>query len=220
MTLDARALEEHAILAGRVDLLIERARAARGIAARRFALDELARGLLLADPGTLSAEAAEAARVLRVDASTIAAASAGRQPHAVGAPLVAGGLAFVRQVLVVYDPVALLVDADPLEPAARRAIALAIARAARAAPPPSDPLLHRLVAARPEALAGTRIEGPSLGAAAYVSALALWSGRAVRPDVVVTGAVRGDAVVSVGAIEAKVRAAAAHGARALVVPAT
>ena len=62
MTLDASALEEHAILAGRVDLLLERARAARGIAARRFALDELARGLLLADPGAVSAAPAEAAR--------------------------------------------------------------------------------------------------------------------------------------------------------------
>lgn len=211
---------EWAVVAGRVDLLLERARSARGIAARRFALDALARGLFCADPGTVDAATREAALALRVDPSTVGAAAAPRQPHAVTVPLVGSAEgAFVRQVHVVFDPVALLVDADPLEPSARRAIAAAIRRAALDAPPPSDPALHRLVAARPEALAAARIEGPSLAAAAYASAIALWTGRRVRDGVVVSGALAGDAVISVGAIPAKVQAAHAHRARVLVVPA-
>lgn len=213
---------EWAVVAGRVDLLLAQACDARGIAARRFALDALARGLLHADPGTVDAATREAALALRVDPSTVATSAAERQPHAVAVPLVdrvAAERSFVRQVHVVFDPVALQVDADPLEPSARRAIAAAIARAARDAPPPSDPVLHRLVAARPRALAGVRIDGPSLGAAAYASAVSLWSGRPVLPGVVVTGAVEGDSVLSVGEIPAKVRAAQAHGAAALVVPA-
>ncbi|MEZ4335881.1 MAG: S16 family serine protease [Sandaracinaceae bacterium] len=213
---------EWAVVAGRVDLLLAQARDARGIAARRFALDALARGLLLADPGTVDDATREAAIALRVDPSTVATSTAERQPHAVAVPLVdraAAERSFVRQVHVVFDPVALQVDADPLEPSARRAIAAAIRGAAADAPPPSDPALHRLVAARPRALAGVRIDGPSLGAAAYASAVSLWSGRRVRPNVVVTGAVEGDAVLSVGEIPAKVRAALAHGASTLVVPA-
>lgn len=212
---------ELAIVAGRIDVLLEHTRAAPSIAARRFALDALARGLLLADPGTVDARTREAAIELRVDLSTIAAASAPRQPHAVAVPLVARerDVAFVRQVYVAYDPVGLLAETGLLETQARRAIAGAIQEAARRAPPPSDPALHRLVAARPSALANARIDGPSLGAATYVSALSLFSGRPVREGVVVTGAVHGRSIGSVGAMEEKVRAARAHGAEEIVVPA-
>ncbi|MCB9597354.1 MAG: hypothetical protein H6719_31810 [Sandaracinaceae bacterium] len=203
-----------------MDVLLDRARAATRIAERRFALDALARGLLLADPGTIDAATREAALALRVDPSTVSAAHASRLPHAVPVPLVAGDdLAFVRQVLVVFDPVGLLADGDPLEPGARRAVARAIDRAALRTPPTSDPALHRLVAARPRALAAARVEGPSLAAAAYLSAVSLWTGRAIRDGVVVTGALEGDAVVSVGAMPEKVRAARDHGAERLLVPA-
>lgn len=212
---------ELAIVAGRIDVLLAHAEQASTIATRRFALDALARGLLLADPGTVDRASREAALALRVDPSTASAAGAPRQPHAVSVPLVlrGGGLAFVRQVHVAFDPVGLLADDRFLQPRARHAIAGAIGRAALRAPPPSDPSMHRLVAARPSALHRAQIDGPSLAAATYASAVALWSGRAVRGDVVVTGALRDDAVVSVGAMEDKVRAAHAHRAAAIVVPA-
>ena len=210
---------ELAITAGRIDLLIERAEKARSIASRRFALDALARGLLLADPGAVHAAAREAALALGVDPSTVQATEIPAQPHAVCVPLVGDAVGFVRQVHVVFDPVGLREGDTFLRPQARRSIARSIAAAARRAPPPSDPGLHRLCPARPAALAGTHVDGPSLAAATYVSAISLWTGRPTRPRAVVTGALHGDAVISVGAVEAKTRAAVAYGADTLVVPA-
>ncbi len=211
---------ELAIAAGRIDVLIERVREAPTIAGRRFALDALARGLLSADPGTVDRPTRDAALALNVDPSTVGAAAAAGQPHAVSVPLVARGhgISFVRQVLVVFDPVGLLTDDGLLEPDARASITDAIGSAARAAPPPSDASLHRLTAARPEALKSARVDGPSLACATYASAISLWTGQPIRAGIVVTGALRGDAVVSVGSIEAKVRAAHAHGAARLIVP--
>jgi len=211
---------ELAIAAGRIDVLIERVRSAGSIARRRFALDALARGLLLADPGTVDEGTREAALALNVDPTSVSSASAPGQPHAVSVPLVEKqrGVSFVRQVHVVFDPVGWLADDGFLEAGARRSIAEAIGSAARVAPPPSKASLHRLSAARPGALTHARVDGPSLACAAYASAVSLWSGRPIRDSVVVTGALSGDAVVSVGSIEAKVTAAAAHGAVRMVVP--
>ena len=210
---------ELAILAGRVDLLLEGVGEAGSIAARRFALDALARGLLWADPGSVDASLLERARALRVDPSTIAAAEMDRLPHAVAVPLVARDASFglVRQVYVTFDPVG-LADHGLLEDDARSAVAAAIEVAARRAPPPSDPARHCLVAAQPRALRHAHIEGRSLSAAAFVSATALFTSRPVRAGVAVTGELRGDRVLAVGDIEAKVRAAMAHGLATLVVP--
>lgn len=210
---------ELAIVAGRVDLLLERASEARSIAERRFALDALARGLLCADPGSIDAGLRERALALRVDASTVAAASTERLPHAVAVPVVvrAAGVGFVRQLYVTFDPAG-LADHGLLEGEARRAVAEAIDAAARGAPPPSDPSRHCLVAAQPRALRHAQIEGRSLTAAAFVSATALFTSRPVRPDTAITGELRGGRLLAVGEIEAKVSAAIAHRVRALVVP--
>jgi tetratricopeptide (TPR) repeat protein len=218
--LDAAARDpELAILAGRVDALVLRARAARSIAERRFALDALARGLLGADPGTVTPAQRDEARALRVDPSTIAAAAADRLPHAVSVPLVASqrGFGFVRQVHVTFDPVG-LGDEDAFDADARHALREAIQAAAGVAAPPSEPRLHRLVAAQPHVLRHARVEGRSLSAAAFVSAAALWTGRPVRADVAVTGELRQGLIHGVGELAAKVRAARVHGFRALVVP--
>lgn len=207
---------ELAIVAGRIDLLLERAREAGSIAQKRFALDALARGLLAADPGAVTAAQRDEARGLRVDASTVAAASAERSPHSVLVPLVANGAGFLRQFHLLFDPIG--TAAEEASDEARRAIASAIAAAARRAPPPSPPELHRFVPAQPRALERARIEGRSLSAAAFVSAISLWTDRPVRADVAITGELRGDRVISVGEIASKVAAAVAHGARAIVVP--
>lgn len=208
---------ELAVVAGRVDLLLDRVSRAGSIAARRHALDSLARALLLADPGRVDEATREAALALRVDPSTVAASEAPRMPHAVDVPLVAGELGFVRQLLVTYDPIGWTSE-GLYGPSARRACREAIAQAARDAPSARDPAAHQLVAAQPEALLRARVDGASLGAAAYVSAVSLFEDRPVRDDVVVTGAVRGERVVGVGAMPAKVAAALARGARLLVVP--
>ncbi len=215
-TLDA----ELAIVAGRIDLLLARAREARSIAGRRFALDALARGLLGADPGAVDRASLDEAIALRVDPSTVAAASAPRLPHAVAVPLVARDTSFVRQLYVTFDPAGLAGDDALFDADARRAIASAILVAAEVAPPPSEPALHRFVPAQPHALRHARVEGRSLSAAAFVSAASLWTERPVRADIAVTGELRGDRVLTVGEIEAKVEAARAFGMRALAVPAS
>jgi tetratricopeptide (TPR) repeat protein len=209
---------ELAIVAGRIDVLLDRARTASSIAARRFALDALARGLLAADPGAVSAAQRDEARALRVDPSTVSAAGVERSPHATLVPLVADGVGFLRQFYVLFDPVGSETDAQ--DESARRAILDAITAAAERAPPPSEPALHRFVPAQPHALRRARIEGRSLSAAAFVSAVSLWTDRPVRADVAISGELREGQVLSVGEIAAKVRAAIDHGARAIVVPAS
>lgn len=200
-------------------MLLAHVRAAASIASRRFALDALARGLLGADPGSVRAAELEEARGLRVDASTVTAASTERLPHAVAVPLVARALdlGFVRQVHVTFDPVGLGDDAS-FDADARRAIADAILAAARCAAPPSEPRLHRLVAAQPHVLRRAQVEGRSLSAAAFVSAASLWTERPVRTDLALTGELRDGLVLGVGSIPAKVRAARAHRVPVLVVP--
>ncbi|MCZ7683864.1 MAG: hypothetical protein M5U28_35905, partial [Sandaracinaceae bacterium] len=137
-------------------------------------------------------------------------------------PLVARehGLAFVRQLYVTFDPAGLRSDDELFDRGAARAVADAIAAAARVAPPPSEPGLHRLVFAQPHVLRRARVEGRSLSAAAFVSAASLWTERRVRAGVAVTGELRGEHVLGVGELEPKVRAAVEHGLRALIVPAS
>ncbi|MFK7987253.1 MAG: S16 family serine protease [Sandaracinaceae bacterium] len=211
---------EFAILAGRVSFLIERVRAATSIARRRYALDMLARGLLHADPGSVSDTLRQQASVLKVDPSTLAATDVPRLPHAVGVPLVdrARGLGFVRQLHVTYDPAGLTQD-GLLSPHARHAAAEAIAAAAARVAPSRPAEAHALVAAQPAVLREARVDGSSLAAAAFVSAVSLFSGRPVRDDRVVTGALAGERVLSVGEIRAKVDGARDRGASAILVPA-
>ncbi|MGE0791168.1 MAG: hypothetical protein AB7S26_36180 [Sandaracinaceae bacterium] len=213
---------ELVILAGRWEPLLVAAADAPSIAARRHARDALARALLVADPGALDPPLEAQLRALGVDASAIDAARAPRQPHAVDVPLALSArdgerTAFVRQVLVTYDPIGSS-SHDALSDVARYACANAIAQAGRDHGAPHEASAHRLIAAQPAAFVRARIDGPSLSAAAYVSASALFTGRAVRAGRVITGAVAGRAVVSVGHIEAKVDAALAHRASALIVP--
>lgn len=209
---------ELAILAGRLSFLVDRVRAATSIASRRYALDMLARGLLCADPGSVSDALRAEAAALHVDPSTLAATDVPRLPHAVGVPLVdrARGVGFVRQVHVTYDPAGLSQD-GLLSPNARHAASMAIQAAAARVPPPRPAEAHALVAAQPSVLREARVDGSSLAAAALVSAMSLWTGRPVDPARVVTGALSGERIGAVGEIAAKVRGARGN-ATAIVVP--
>ncbi|MGF1468267.1 MAG: hypothetical protein ACFCGT_19265 [Sandaracinaceae bacterium] len=208
------------VLAGRVDRLLAQARAAQGIAERRYALEALAQGLLWADPGTVGAAEREAARALAVDPSALASASRPRLPHAVAVPLAAPGRssAIVRQLHVAYDPVG-LPDPGAFGARARRGILAALDAAAARVAPPTPVASHRLVAARPEVLREVHIEGGSLAASAFLSAVALWTGRQLRTDRAVSGALSGGRLAPVGDVALKVAAGAARAdLRALVVP--
>lgn len=218
---DAPTLElsvERAILEGRLDLLIGRALSARGVAERRFALSALERGLYAADPGSLSKEAAAHAAVLGVGVDAIRSAQREAPPHAVGVPLVASdGRAFVRLFHVSFDPHG--AGHDGLGAGADEACRDAIARAAALLPAPPEASRYRFVPASGALGLGLAVDGRSLSAAAFLSALSLFSDRPVLPRVVVTGDVRGEAIAPVGSIEAKVEAAKVAGAEAFFVPA-
>jgi hypothetical protein len=190
---------------------------ARGVAERRFGLSALERGLFAADPGSLSAEAAKRAEALGASIEAIRTAQREIPPHAVGVPLVAeDGRAFVRLFHVSFDPYG---GDEGASDETERACRDAIARAALRVPAPPDPSRYRFVPASSALGLGIVIDGRSLSAAAFLSALSMFTDRAVLPGIVVTGELRGDTIAPVGSIEAKCEAAVVHGARAFVVPA-
>jgi tetratricopeptide (TPR) repeat protein len=178
----------------------------------------LERCLYAADPGVLSPDAAARALALGASADAIRTAQREAPPHAVGVPLVTpDGRAFVRLFHVSFDPYGAGHEAlgDEAEAACRHAIA----RAATLVPAGPDPTRYRFVPASSALGLGALVDGRSLSAAAFLSALSMFSDRPVLAGVVVTGDLHGDAIGPVGSIEAKAEAARAHGARAFFVPA-
>jgi hypothetical protein len=96
-----------------------------------------------------------------------------------------------------------------VDASAARAVHDALERAAaRMHPEHRHPLLFATV--HPEALStptgSLAIRGPSLGAAAFVSACSLWSGRSVRAGTVITGRIVGERIAEVGELDAKLDA--------------
>jgi tetratricopeptide (TPR) repeat protein len=218
-TLDPLAFET-AIRAGRIEPLLASAEEVEGIAARRYSVDLLGRALALADPGSVRAAERARARALGVEEAIVALSEGEPPPHAVRIPLldVHREQAFVRMAFVEFDPAGALPPRPLLDESARDAVADALAMAARIASPPRDHDRFRLAFARPRALDGAALEGNSLAAAAFVSAVSLWSDRAVRPRIAITGALDDAIVRRVGGVSAKVRAAAEAGMEAIVVP--
>lgn len=204
-----------AVRAGTLEPIVARAERAEGAAGKRFALAELERGLLLADPG--------AARGLRdrlsalgVSRSVLEATEAELPPHAVHVPLVvrapAGeARAIVRAFMVAYDASTEPRAGLTLLPTAARAVTAALRLAARDDAPATPIERLAFVPVAPGALDGVEIDGPSLGAATYLSARALFSGRRVRSSFAVTGALLGRRLAHVEGVEAKLAAARARG---------
>lgn len=192
---------------------VEAAERTSGPAQRRFALDRLERALLAADPGTTHT-LLERLRALGVSASVIEACAAAMPPHAVNVPFVvreagAPRRAIVRAFIVSYE--ASEVSGLSLGRVAERAVRNAIALAAKDAPPGTTLERLRLVPVQPAALLGVEIDGPSLAAAAYLSARALFSGRRTRVGLAVTGALEGRALAHVEGLDDKRAACAGRG---------
>ncbi|MFN7702889.1 MAG: hypothetical protein ACK5U8_33765 [Deltaproteobacteria bacterium] len=195
---------EWASRASEIEPFVEHAERAIGPAQRRFALERLERALLAADPGTTHVHLARL-QALGVSGSVLEACEASMPPHAVHVPLVvrepgAARRAIVRALIVSYTGEA---GGLVLGRVAERAVRAAIALAAKDAPAGTSLERLRLVPVQPAALAGVEIEGPSLAAAAYLSARALFSGRRTRAGLAVTGALEGRAVVPVDGLEDK-----------------
>jgi hypothetical protein len=168
---DAEAIES-ALRAGDVGALVGRAEQASGLAARRYAIEVVARALMLADPGSVGPDLRQRARALGLEQEAQLASEVVAPPHGVRVPLVdrGRGTAFVRMLWVEIDPTGIPVERPALGPEARAAVVEALRQAAEQVPPAQDGERVRLVAARPAAMEGVAIEGASLGAAALVSA--------------------------------------------------
>jgi len=198
-----------AVRAGRADRLVRWAARARGVADRRFLITHLERALLHSDPGAVSERVREQARALGVDPGLLVDVGARLPSNAVLVPLVADetGEGFLRWMYVTYVVAAEEPDGVELDPRARATVTRAIGLAARQAGHTRTQQHLTLAAVQPGGLTGMRLTGTSHGAAAYVSALALWTGRAVRRPTAITGALEGARVVGVGGMPAKLEAA-------------
>lgn len=194
-----------ALVAGDLSALVALASAAHGVAEKRFALSHLEAGFLLADPGTANAAICKQARALGISENVLEAALFPAAPHAVNVPFVVPSSrhALVRAVLVSYIPLPSAEESWTLEPKAARAVREAIACAARLALPTHPVGDYALVPVMPKALRGAKIDGASLGAAAFVSALALFRGVRVKPGLAITGALSGETVMPVDGLKEK-----------------
>lgn len=207
-----------AILAGDLASLLAEVERAEGIASRRYALTVLEDGLRLADPGTVDDALRERASHLGVSDDVLSLTKRTAPLHAVRIPLVdvQSKQALVRTFFASFDAAQSdrSTHATETDQALREAFDLARKLA-------GDPRVRpiRWVAAQPRVLAKMVIEGESLAAGAFVSAYALITGRAVRPNLAITGTLTGTSVGPVGHLALKQRAAEASGSAVLVAPA-
>lgn len=216
-----------AVVAMRFDELLAWCEAARTTSEGRFRLNGLERAFLHADPGAITKTQRARAEKLGLSSAFFEGLIGEAPSHAVRVPLVCdpSGEGFLRLMHVAIDPT---VHGDyhvDFDLSAGRAIAEAVALALARAKAPSGQAPYFFTTTAPEALhcpgLDVPVRGPSLGAAAFVSAFALCTGRSVRSGVVVTGRLVGTKVREVGRLGTKLAAvAAARGdVKLVIVPA-
>ena len=199
---------EAAVAAARVDWLVAHAEVAVGIAQTRWLVQALDSALQRSDPGAVDQDTLR--RAASVGASALLGAAEVSPPaHSLVVPFCAEVLGFARRVHAGFE-----LDAgdaaESLAADARAAVRGALDAAARRATPPHEPAQYRLAAWLPGALEGVVVAGESLGAATLVSAVALWSGRAVLAGTAVSASLSGLTLASVGGLESKIAALAAR----------
>lgn len=186
------------VVGGVIGPLLQAAADEPSIARRRYLLHALERALRLADPGMISDAFRQAAEALG-----LAPPSTSPEPpsNAVLVPLVARDFGFVRTLFVTFRP-----WGDVLDRALSRTSASTVLAALELAAEVTGRGTaegYALTPAQPHAFEHLEVDGDSLGAAAFVSAASLWTGRPIRPGTVVTGALRGRQVCEVGGLAAK-----------------
>jgi len=211
---------DSAVLAGNISALLSHARRAKGIARRRHAYDLLERALLNADPGTVTQQQRDAARRIGLDRTVCDEPDIDVPPHAVLVPLVLPASPTMQRAVGVVRYMRVAFEASTLngyhlafDAAAARAVSDALQLAATRLDRNAVDHAYCLTSVHPDAFtsleASVQLSGPSLGAAAFVSAVSLWSERAVHKGAVVTGRLLGDRVRAVGGIEEKIQAVVA-----------
>ncbi len=215
LPVNTRASLDTAVVTGDIAGLLKRAQSARGVAAKRHARDVLEEALLSADPGVVTKAERVAARRLGVDASVCDAPEIALPPHSVMVPMVLGlpqgGVGIVRYMRVAFDGSTHNGYDLGLDASAARAVGDALQLAATRLKRSAVDGAYCLTTVHPDAFGTTasqvRVQGPSLGAATFVSAVSLWSERPVRRGTLVTGKLVGDAVRDVGDLDQKLHAA-------------
>jgi len=215
---NVRASLDTAVVTCDVGALLAHARRASGVAAKRHARDLLERALLGADPGAVSDAQRRQAAKLGVSAGD---AQLQMPPHAVLVPLVVEGqVGLVRAMRVAFDASAQGGYALGFDDVAARSVSEALDLAGAHLGRHANGQGYTFTSVHPDAFAQrgndgwhvgvqsrARIGGASLGAAALVSAVALWSERTVKRGTVVTGRLLGTDIGDVGDVDAKLQAA-------------
>jgi hypothetical protein len=192
------------VAAARVDRLVLLLEQAAGIAERRWLRDALSTAIRRSDPGAVDPDIL--ARAANRDLGEATALLDGGPPaHSVVVPFAAGALGIARRVYVGFDLEG-VDDGGTLAPASRDAVRHALLVAARCETPPHPPERYRFGAWLPGGFEGVSVDGASLGAATFVSAVALWSGRSVVPGTAISASLEGSQLGGVGGLEAKVDA--------------
>lgn len=174
--------------------------------------------MLGADPGAVSDGQRRQATKVGVSAGD---AQLQMPPHAVLVPLVTEGqVGLVRAMRVAFDASAQGGYALGFDDVAARSISEALDLAGTHLGRHANGQGYTFTSVHPDAFAArgsgggnggaqsrAGIGGASLGAAAFVSAVALWSERAVKAGTVITGRLLGEDIGDVGDIDAKLQAA-------------
>jgi pentatricopeptide repeat protein len=184
---------EELVTAGRLDLLLERHANAKRIGERRYLLDAIERALILADPGAVSSKTREQLAGLGIARALLEGQSAPVPPHAVVLPFVTeSGLGFGRLVFV-----------STSSDLRGGAVAEALRAAAALAKPKLELERYGLAFAQPAVAPRLDVSGRSLGAATFVSAVALFSRRQVEAGTSISGELVGEKIGSVGGLSSK-----------------
>lgn len=216
--MNVRAPIDTAVVTCDIGALIAHARGASGVAAKRHARDLLERALLRADPGAVSDAQRQQAKML---GATLGEAQLLMPPHAVLVPLVVEGhVGLVRAMRVAFDASSQGGYALGFDDVAARSISEALDLAGAHLGRHANGQGYTFTSVHPDAFAQrgndawrggvqsrAHIGGASLGAAAFVSAFALWSERTVKRGTAVTGRLQGTDIGDVGDVDAKLQAA-------------
>lgn len=204
-----------AVVGMRFEELLAWCEATRNVSELRYRVSGLERALVRADPGAVSPEQRARAEKLGISPALFDGLLGEVPSHAVRVPMVCepSGDGLLRLMHVANDPTVHGAYAIAFDHAARRAIGDAISSAMERAKVPWPHARYFFTTTAPEALQcpglDVPVRGPSLGAAAFVSAFSLCSGRPVRDGLVVTGRLVGSKVLAVGRLGAKLGAVAA-----------
>ena len=206
MTTALTSLEDAAAV-GRLDVIAHALASASGPAQKRFAAALAQRAVDVAEPSELSELVVCAFESAGVRLPKHVALEAPSQSLVV--PFVHREIGFARRMLASFD-MHVAARGIWLSEEALHAVEHAFRAAAKKATPAHPLARYRFTPWLSDGLAHVHVDGASLGAAAFVSAFSLWSGRAVVPGTAMSAALVGDAVRGVDGVAKKIEALCAR----------